>query len=179
MRNFKITKGLSWYYIFSFVAIFGLAVYLYQSLKIREGATNPPINGPGSIAWFRMASGGAPFIGKRNGDGTVQHGQQSLADLVVVQEVEIGNKVVVIGIDNKNGEIIGITDNKNGEIIGITDSKTGYSGKQFTIKYEDNSPQSTSDGSNLQLNTAATPPVQTTKSVNTSSPPVESDGDEE
>jgi len=141
MRNFKITKGLSWYYIFAFVAMFGLAVYLYQSFKIREGATNPPINGPGSIAWFRMATGGAPFIGKRNLDGFVQYGDRTFDNLEVVQEVEINNKVVVFG------EV-----NKNGKIINIQNSDTGYSGKEFTIEYDDNSPQSTSNGLNLQLN---------------------------
>lgn len=39
MRNSKVTKVLSWYYIFTFLAIFGLGVYLYSSFIIREGAT--------------------------------------------------------------------------------------------------------------------------------------------
>lgn len=40
MRNSKLTKVLSWYYIFAFVAIFGLGVYLYSSFRIREGANS-------------------------------------------------------------------------------------------------------------------------------------------
>ena len=38
MRNSKVTKVFSWYYIFAFLAIFGLGVYLYSSFRIREGA---------------------------------------------------------------------------------------------------------------------------------------------
>lgn len=39
MRKFKLTKVLSWYYVFAFFIIFGLAVYLYRSFfRFREGA---------------------------------------------------------------------------------------------------------------------------------------------
>ena len=75
-----------------------------------------------------------------------------------MQEVEIGNNVAVFG------EV-----NKNRKIISIQNSDTGYSGKIFTIQYNDNSPNSTSSGHNLQLNLAA----------NTSSPPaLPTEGDE-
>lgn len=39
MRNSKMSKVFSWYYIFAFLAIFGLAGYLYSTFRMREGAT--------------------------------------------------------------------------------------------------------------------------------------------
>jgi hypothetical protein len=40
MRNSKLTKVLSWYYVFAFIAIVGLGAYLYSSFIIREGANS-------------------------------------------------------------------------------------------------------------------------------------------
>jgi hypothetical protein len=38
MRKLKITKFLSWYYILSFLVIFGLGIYLYRGFRFVEGA---------------------------------------------------------------------------------------------------------------------------------------------
>jgi hypothetical protein len=43
MRKFKLTKTLSWYYVFSFYIIFSLAVYslfvyFYRGVIVKEGA---------------------------------------------------------------------------------------------------------------------------------------------
>jgi len=38
IQKSKMTKVFSWYYIFAFLAIFGLGVYLCSSFRIREGA---------------------------------------------------------------------------------------------------------------------------------------------
>jgi len=39
MRKFKLSKVLSWTYIFAFFVILGLGVYFYNGFKFREGQT--------------------------------------------------------------------------------------------------------------------------------------------
>jgi hypothetical protein len=38
MRKLKITKFLSWYYIFAFLVVVGLGIYLYRGFRFVEGA---------------------------------------------------------------------------------------------------------------------------------------------
>ena len=47
MRKFKLTKSLSWYYVFAFYMIFSLAfyslfVYFYRGVILKEGQTSIP-----------------------------------------------------------------------------------------------------------------------------------------
>ena len=50
MRKFKLTGVLSWYYVFAFFVIFGLAVYLYRSFfRFREGNEEKGETGTGAV----------------------------------------------------------------------------------------------------------------------------------
>jgi hypothetical protein len=53
MRKHKITKFLSWYYILSFLVIFGLGVYLYRSFRFIEGAETASTEVPPHIGDLR------------------------------------------------------------------------------------------------------------------------------
>jgi hypothetical protein len=53
MRKLKITKFLSWYYIFAFLVVVGLGIYLYRGFRFVEGAETASTEVPPHIVDLR------------------------------------------------------------------------------------------------------------------------------
>ena len=115
IRNFKITKGLSWYYIFAFVAIFGLAVYLYQSFKIREGQQTNELKVGDAVKYTNTATGNimAGTIEQITVEGTektyrVLHNNE-IDTAATIEKLSVNDRVSnIVGNDRKIGKITGI-----------------------------------------------------------------------
>lgn len=131
MRKPASTKVFSWYYIFAFLAIFGLGVYFYSSFRVREGATTQPPYKVGDLVWF-IAGPGSPvvagtFLKIDTPPGSTVSWFETPTQGIVIEKIVVGTSVRVYASED-SGEL------KNGKINKIEKDKEKYN---ITVTFDD------------------------------------------